>query len=94
MFKNYTTVDAIGGKYENAANNFLSGKTAIIANGPWMIPDFSDPEKAPEGFANKVGVAIYPESGVYDAPMFGFFIASKDKEHADATVKFFKVYNE
>lgn len=90
MFKNYTTVDAIGGKYENAANNFLSGKTAIIANGPWMIQDFSDPEKAPEGFADKVGVAIYPESGVYDAPMFGFFIASKDKEHADATVKFLK----
>lgn len=90
MFKEYTTVDAIGGKYENAANNFLSGKTAIIANGPWMIPDFSNPEKAPEGFAEKVGVAIYPESGVYDAPMYGFFIASKDKEHADATVKFLK----
>lgn len=90
MFKDYTTVDAIGGKYENAANNFLSDKTAIIANGPWMIPDFSDPEKAPEGFADKVGVAIYPESSVYDAPMFGFFIASKDKEHADATVKFLK----
>ncbi|GKX27957.1 hypothetical protein SH1V18_04370 [Vallitalea longa] len=90
MFKEYTTVDAIGGKYENAANNFLSGKTAMMANGPWMIPDFSNPEKAPEGFAEKIGVAIYPDAGMYDAPMFGYFVASKDKEHADATVKLLK----
>ena len=26
MYENYTTQDAIGGKYENAANNFLSGQ--------------------------------------------------------------------
>lgn len=90
MYQEYTTVDAIGGKYENAANNFLSGKTAMMANGPWMIPDFSNMEKTTEGFAEKVGIALYPEDGIYDAPMFGFFIASKDQEHADAAVKFLK----
>ena len=42
MYQNYTTQDAIGGKYENAANNFLAGQTAMLANGPWMIGDFSD----------------------------------------------------
>ncbi|WP_432666802.1 sugar ABC transporter substrate-binding protein [Wukongibacter baidiensis] len=90
MFLNYTTSDAVGGKYENGANNFLSGKTAMIANGPWMIEDFKDTTKAPEGFIDKVGVAAYPGSGIFDAPMLGYFVASKDKEHADATVKFLK----
>jgi len=90
MFLNYTTSDAVGGKYENGANNFLSGKTAMIANGPWMIEDFKDTTKAPEGFIDKVGVAAYPGQGIFDAPMLGYFVASKDKEHADATVKFLK----
>lgn len=90
MFMEYTTIDAIGGKYENAANNFLSGNTAMMANGPWMIPDFSNLEKTSADFADKVGVALYPDNGIYDAPMYGFFIASKDKEHADAAVEFLK----
>ncbi|SKA91134.1 raffinose/stachyose/melibiose transport system substrate-binding protein [Caloramator quimbayensis] len=90
MFKEYTTTDAVGGKYENGANNFLSEKTAMIANGPWMISDFQDPTKAPAGFIDKVGAAIFPGQGVFDAPMLGFFIASKDKEHADATVTLLK----
>lgn len=90
MFMNYTTADAVGGKYENGANNFLSGKTAMIANGPWMIEDFKDKSKAPEGFIDKVGVAIYPGQGIFDAPMLGYFVASKDQAHADATVEFLK----
>lgn len=90
MFTKYTTPDAVGGKYENGANNFLSGQTAMIANGPWMIEDFRDTTKAPEGFADKVGVALYPGQGVYDAPMYGYFIASKDQAHADATAEFLK----
>jgi raffinose/stachyose/melibiose transport system substrate-binding protein len=56
----YTTPDAIGGVYAMAANNFLSGQTAIMPNGPWMIGDFRDPEKSSEGFGDKVAVALYP----------------------------------
>ncbi len=77
-FQEYTTLDAVGGKYENAANAFLSGQTAIIANGPWMIGDFSDTTKAPEGFADKVGVAIYPEGFAYDEPIQGYLVTRQD----------------
>ncbi|MGH2531318.1 MAG: ABC transporter substrate-binding protein [Thermomicrobiales bacterium] len=56
----YTTPDAIGGAYAMAANNFLSGQTAIMPNGPWMIADFRDPEKSSEGFGDKIDVALYP----------------------------------
>ena len=41
----YTTSDAVGALAANAMNNFEQGKTAMIANGPWMTPDFEDPEK-------------------------------------------------
>ena len=92
MLQEDTTADAIGGKFEHAANNFLSGKTAIIANGPWMTGAFSDPTKAPEGFADKVGVAIYPESCVYSAPMLGYFVAAKDEKQIEAAVEMVKYF--
>jgi raffinose/stachyose/melibiose transport system substrate-binding protein len=59
MFQ-YTTPDAIGAGYPMAANNFLSGQTAIMPNGPWMIGDFRDTTKAPEGFGDNIDVALYP----------------------------------
>ena len=90
MLKEYTTPDAIGGKYENGANNFLSGKTAMIANGVWMTGDFSDETKTAKGFADKVGVAMYPGDGMYNAPMLGYFIAAKDPAHIEASVKVLK----
>ena len=57
----YTTPDAVGGNYALASNNFLSGKTAMIANGPWMIPSLSDTQFSPEGFEEKVGYGHFPE---------------------------------
>lgn len=93
MLKEYTTQDAIGGKYENAANNFLSGQAAMIANGPWMIGDFSDTTKTTEDFADKVGAAVYPGNFVYDAPIQGYFVTKQDdpelEEAAVEMVKFF-----
>lgn len=58
--KEYTTDNALGASYADSANNFLNEKTAIIANGTWMVGDFSDTTKAPEGFDKKVGVSLYP----------------------------------
>ncbi len=93
MLQDYTTLDAIGGKYEHAANNFLSGQAAMIANGPWMIGDFSDTSKTTADFADKVGSAIYPDNFVYDAPIQGYFVTKQDdpklEEAAIAMVKFF-----
>jgi len=93
MLQNYTTVDAIGGQYEHAANNFLSGNAAMIANGPWMMGDFSDTTKTSAGFEDKVGVAVYPGSFVYDAPIQGYFVTKQKnpalQEAAVEMVKFF-----
>jgi len=93
MLQRYTTRDAIGGKYEHAANNFFSGRVAMMANGPWMIEDFSDTTKAPKGFAEKVGAAVYPGGFVYDDPILGYFVTKQDTPEKEAAavemVKFF-----
>lgn len=93
MLQDYTTLDAIGGKYEHAANNFLSGQAAMIANGPWMMGDFADTTKTTEGFEEKVGVAVYPGNFVYDAPIQGYFVTKQDDPEVEKAavemVKFF-----
>jgi raffinose/stachyose/melibiose transport system substrate-binding protein len=80
MLQNYTTSDALGAVYASAANNFLQGKTAIIANGPWMITDFSDTTKTSADFYDKVGVSIYPEGGLFSSFSAGMLLCSKDTE--------------
>lgn len=90
MLKKYTTKDAIGAVYANAANNFEQGKAAIIANGPWMIGDFSDKSKSPEGFDKKVGVAAYPGSGAFLSYEVGYMIGSDAQDKKDAAAKFIK----
>ena len=65
----------------------------MIANGPWMIGDFSDTTKTTEDFADKVGAAIFPDNFVYDAPIQGYFVTKQDdpalEEAAVEMVKFF-----
>lgn len=93
MFGKYTTKDAIGGVYENAANNFFSENVAMIANGPWMIGDFSDTTKTSEGFADKVGVAVYPGPFVYYAPLEGLFVTKQsDPKLVEASVEMVKFF--
>jgi raffinose/stachyose/melibiose transport system substrate-binding protein len=68
----------------------MQGKTAMMANGPWMVPDFLNKEKSLPDFDKKVGVAAYPGSGVFASFQEGYMICSKDKEHADAAFEFLK----
>ena len=87
-FQKYTSKDAVGNKYDQSASNFLTGKTAIFFNGPWMIPDFKDVNKSSADFDKKIGVAVYPGDTSYCAPGNGDYICSKTKEKADAAWQF------
>lgn len=88
MFQKYTTADAIGGAYENAASNFYMEETAIIANGPWMIGDFYDPSLVEDGFADKIGTAMFPGGVMYNSGKIGFNIAAKDEKTLEASLTF------
>lgn len=90
MLQDYCLPDAIGSDYATTANHFLNEETAIIANGPWMAPDFSDTEKAAEGFADKVGIALFPENGAISQFERGYSIAKSDKATEDAAWEFIK----
>ncbi len=90
MFTDYSLPDAVGSDYATTANHFLNEETAIIANGPWMTPDFSNTEKAAEGFADKVGVALFPENGSISQFERGYSIAKSDKAREDAAWEFVK----
>lgn len=90
MFQKYTTSDAAGGAYENAASNFYMEETAIIANGPWMVSDFYDDTLVEEGFADKIGTAMFPGSVMYNSGKIGWNIASTDEETLEATLTFVK----
>lgn len=88
MLLKYTAPDALGGKYEHGANNFLNGNTAMIANGPWMIGDFY--AKGDDAFVDNIGTALYPNNGIFSGSMPGYLVGSKDEEHAAAAVEFLK----
>ncbi len=90
MFQKYTTSDAVGGKYENGASNFFMEETAIIANGPWMVSDFYDANMVEEGFADKIGTAIFPGDVMYNSGKIGFNIAAKTDEKIEASLEFVK----
>ncbi|MGH2382780.1 MAG: ABC transporter substrate-binding protein, partial [Candidatus Limnocylindria bacterium] len=62
----FTTDDAVGAAYDMAANNFLSGKAAIMPNGPWMIGQFRDPAQSSEGFGDKIASGLYPGNVAID----------------------------
>jgi len=89
----YTTPDALGGNYSVSSNNFLTGNTAMIIDGPWLIGSIK------EDMIDKIGVAPSPTFGngkvqpgftVTDAytPWSAAKQASKDKE--EAVVQFMK----
>lgn len=90
--QNYTSPDAIGAIYANAANNFEQENAAMIANGPWMCPDFSDTTKSAEGLADRVGVAAYPNNGLMAQYEVGYILCTADKspEEQAAALEFLK----
>jgi len=88
MLAEYTTLDAVGANYAVAANNFLNGQAAMIANGPWMIGDFSNPDNALPGFENMVSYAIAPGNGIIQMENIAYAIGSKTDENREAAFKF------
>ncbi|WP_438497220.1 ABC transporter substrate-binding protein [Paenibacillus sp. IHBB 3054] len=90
ILEKYTTKDALGAGYANAANTFCQNKAAMIANGPWMIGDFSDPTKSSEGFDKKVGVAAFPNNSLISTYEVGYMIGAKTPETRAAAEKFIR----
>lgn len=89
MYKKYSDEGAVVAKYENAANQFMNSRAAMVANGIWMTNDFADPNKAPKGFIDKVGVATFPGL-VFSYNNRGIGIGAKTPEKIEAALAFVK----
>lgn len=89
-FQQYATKNAAGAGYDAGANNFLSEKTAMAFNGPWMANDFVNKDKVKEGFDKKVGVALYPNKTVYASSSTAYCVGKHGKDKEDASMKFIK----
>jgi len=90
MLAEYTTADAVGGKYDPMATHFFNGEVAMFPNGPWMVPDFRSEEKAPADFYDKVGVMLLPGDAMEMVPTPGDMVGAKDPVKIEAAVAFLK----
>ncbi len=61
----YTTADAVGANYSISSNNFLTGKAAMVIDGPWLI---SSIQNQTGGTASDVAVAVAPTNGDNKVP--------------------------
>ena len=89
----FSTPDAVGGNYALAANNFCAGKTAMIPNGPWMIPSLSDTQFSPAGFDAKVGYSHFPSEVMLSSQgkSYGYGVSvDHPKDVQDGTVEYIK----
>jgi raffinose/stachyose/melibiose transport system substrate-binding protein len=78
--------DAFSGDYERAAAPFLAGQAAMIANGPWMVPDIEGAKKKID-----VGYEIAPGNGLIILPgNEGWASGAKDEAHREAVAAFMK----
>jgi ABC-type glycerol-3-phosphate transport system substrate-binding protein len=78
--------DAFSGDYERAAAPFLDGQAAMIANGPWMVPDIKGSKKKIDA-----GYEASPGNGLLVIPgSEGWASGAKDDAKREAVTAFMK----
>ena len=82
----YTTKDALHSDFDVAYTNFVSGETAMIANGYWMI------DQLPEDFRQNVRFSSFPGNKLISSPeTFGWAVVSDySDEVKQGAVEFLK----
>jgi len=82
----YTTDDALHEDFDVAYTNFVSGRTAMTANGYWMI------DQIPEKFMKNVRFSPFPENKLISSPeTFGWAVVSSyDEKIKTGAVEFLK----
>jgi ABC-type glycerol-3-phosphate transport system substrate-binding protein len=92
----YVNQDAFTGDYPNAANPFLQGQAAMIANGPWMVQADIKGKSAMPGLYAHIGYAPSPgwtadgRGVIVLAGNAGWASGSTDPAKEEAAVAFMK----
>lgn len=84
FLQKHASDNTVGAAYADAANNFMSKKSAVIPNGPWMIGDFQESakEKWSNGFdGSKVVACFFPGNiAIGDDLSYGWWIPSSTSD--------------
>jgi len=75
----FINANAFSGEYQNAATQFISGKAAMIANGPWMVNSDIKTKNAVKGLYGEIG---YEESPGWTAGQRGLIIVAGEGSYA------------
>jgi raffinose/stachyose/melibiose transport system substrate-binding protein len=75
----FINANAFSGEYQNAATQFISGKAAMIANGPWMVNSDIKTKNAVKGLYDEIG---YEESPGWTAGQRGLIIVAGEGSYA------------
>ncbi|HSV57092.1 MAG TPA: ABC transporter substrate-binding protein [Magnetospirillaceae bacterium] len=93
IFREYTTPDAVGAAARVSAGHFVSGRTAIFANGPWFAGR-ADLRAAP--FINSILIAHAPAVGPNEGIMISrlqaniALAATRDRTRREAALTFLR----
>ncbi len=82
---NYTTDDAIDGDFDSAAWHFYEEETAMIANGAWMIGNFTNSSYVGNDFEEKVGFHTFPGDVIVGSAEMTAWVISTD--YSDEVIK-------
>lgn len=88
----YTTEDAIDGDFDTAAWHFYEGETAMLANGEWMVGNFSNSIFVEEDLGKQIKFHSFPEGVmVGSVQMTGWEISTDyDEEVIQGALEFMK----
>lgn len=88
FLQNHASKNTLGGAYADAANSFMSKNAAVIANGPWMIGDFSPgaSDKWSGGFTgDQVKADMYPGNmAIFNPTGYHWWVPSNIEENEKA----------
>ena len=97
LLQNNAASNSIGAAYADAANAFMSGQAAVIANGPWMSSEFNETNSAnwSNGFDGaNVKASLFPGNvGIENNRAFGewWISASASEEEIELAKAFLEV---
>ena len=88
----YSTEDAFDGDFDTAAWHFYEGETAMIANGEWMVGNFSNPIFVEEDLGKHINFHSFPEGVMIGSvQMTGWAISTDyDEEVIQGALEFMK----
>lgn len=87
----YVNADAFSGDFFSADNQFVTGRAAMLANGPWEISSGIKGKNAVSGLYDKVGYSAFPGDGLVVVAGTGSWASgARTPETVEAVTAFMK----